>query len=118
MPVKRHQHSKVPLVAVECQYICNLGLENEHKCLEQLSGREWRYCEDHRESGPEQYKALTNGYYVQLYRDDLREYFKDEFLIQQRIYQYCYRHDLIASELETFFARAEDQQEYFSHLRY
>jgi hypothetical protein len=59
MLVKKGQHSKIPLVAVKCQYTCNLGLEDEHKCLRELSGEEWRYCEKHRELGPEQYKALT-----------------------------------------------------------
>ena len=116
MQAKHRQHSKVSLVAVECQYTYNLGLEGEHKCLVALSDEEWRYCEDHRESGPKQYRALTNGPYVK----DYRKIYKDDedYRLRRQMEQFRVRHRLTEPKLDAFFARAEAQKEDAPHSKY
>jgi len=109
MPAKRQLHSKVPLVAVECQYIYNLGLEDQYKCFKELSDEEWRYCKDHRESGPAQYRALTNGQYV----EDHRKIYKDDedYRCRRKMEQFRVRHGLTKPKLRAFFDHTGALQE-------
>jgi hypothetical protein len=115
MLVKKGQHSKVPLVAVKCQYICNLGLEDQYKCLVTLSDEEWRYCKDHRESGPEQYKALTNGPYV----DDHRDIYKDdeEYRHRRQMEQFRVRHCLTEPQLKERVTAAQTLRDHWPSAR-
>jgi hypothetical protein len=95
---------------VKCQYICNLGLEDEHKCLVPLSGEEWRYCGYHRESGPKQYTALTNGEFIEAYREICKD--DEDYRDRRKMEQFRVRHRLTQPKLTAFFDRVEDQQEY------
>ncbi len=94
-----------------CQYIYNLGLEDEHRCHNPITPPAWRYCDLHSESGPKQNKAITqkNGEYVKDFRRDKR----DDYLRQNSNHQFRRRHRLTKPQLKILLDRAKSPQEQY-----